>query len=618
MQNTRKKRNVIKTIIALFLVILSVFSIFGMHDVSASTQATSDLKVDRLYEINVGTDNFALYVYVYNPEKKDIKDSTRNKISIGYTNNKNDILRLQYSKYTIELKDNRDYYALFKITGFEQPTDDVRFYAVSGIEILTDNNATASEYTVSAVYRCETIDDVNYISTDTLPTCTVDVTHTFYRTDYSSKNERKGYTLSGWSNQISSCYFSLPKNYSDMESEQGYGQLEALTAEFYNYYTQPVIITESEEDKLAYDALKGLPASNASSDLIFYGSAEPVPGSFFIDCDFLYGEEEFEAGLLNFDDYVAEYNIDTLKWVFHDDSGQDFNSRDFLFDGDNLKEYFYNYSNQTSREQAIEDLMLSASEYELMNLNLSDFNYGYNRHTYSIAQKPGVEDDIFGFGLQIAKNDFWRALFGAPNGEEIEILPLVMVDSADVRLSDEKFAKKYYIDKSEAFNLKRQVVEAEADGKDTWILRYDVCEYYGKVAPRLFNKTGNDIFLAMESVYLDFDVLSFRFVQDNEHYTIANVSNPDDVFNDITPAPQPKSWWQILLDWLSSLGLIALTIIIAFIAFWLFRKFINWALKFDNIYVKIILTLLILGALITAGYFGITYVIEIIDSIGVL
>ena len=184
-----------------------------------------DVTLIRFYENGYGhKSSYSLSFYIYNPNRVNFADDTRNKVQIGYANNSTDVFRTQFNKYEI-VKDGQSETGLFvrfKISGFDMPVDVNRLYCFSGIELVTAGDQNATEYGVSTIYECSTKDGVTTISTSTLPTCEVDVNHTYYRTNYSSKSW-------SWRNQLSMCYFALPKNISGIGNE---GTLEALTAEF--------------------------------------------------------------------------------------------------------------------------------------------------------------------------------------------------------------------------------------------------------------------------------------------------------------------------------------------------------------------------------------------------
>ena len=57
--------------------------------------------------------------------------------------------------------------------------------------------------------------------------------------------------------------------------------------------------------------------------------------------------------------------------------------------------------------------------------------------------------------------------------------------------------------------------------------------------------------MAMQNVFLDFDIISLTYERDGEYTVIPAVSDPIDIFADVTPPPDFKedglAWWQIAL-----------------------------------------------------------------------
>ncbi len=569
-------------------------------------RAYKDVTLIRFYENNYGKESqYSLTFYIYNPNRVVFANDTRNNVQIGYANTSTDVFRAKYNKYLI-VKDGQSETGLFmrfKISGFNMPVDDDRFYCFSGIELVTLGKQNATEYPVSTIYECTTKDNKTTISKQTLPTVEVDVEHTQFRTDYSSKGEN-------WRNQLSMCYFALPNNILGIGN---YGTLEAVTAEFYNYFTKPVLILKDEE------IYKDLISNYVGKKQSKYGFGFGI--QIYKNDDTLY--HDYSYG--NFDEGIfvkVIEKINTLYWFFHDKiegKEPDFDSEDYIFSGEYLRTYFYNYAEKHGRAQAILDLLISQSEYEQEKLSLSGFDYGYNKHTYSIAEKSGVEDDVFGFGLKFDDTGWFKSLLGIRESETKELLPLVKIEEEDLILSDAKFSKKYYVEESEVSNIKAYMVQQLTMRKETWILRYDSCEYYAGVAsPR------SDALLAQESIYLDFDILSFRYAQEDSKYTIANIGSPEDVFDDITGTKKPLSWWEKFIKWLEDLfklivawGAAILFMAVGVLGLRLFFKLIRFISDvFHNWIARVTLCLSLCAVAIVLYYFYVNWVIGIIMDLG--
>ena len=567
-----------------------------------------DITLVRFYEYGFCDGDYYLEIYLYNPLQRDIDwNDTRNNVQMAYTNDKNNVFRINYNKYRISFVDDTEnsLFIRVKVAGFDMPVDEQRVYCISGIELVNRGDSNAIEYPVSSIYTCSSMDGQTTIARDDLPTCEVDVHHTFYRTDFSEKNDELNNLIEGWGNQLSSCYFSLPKNYSGAKAQ--YGVLEAITAEFYNYYTKPILITGNETDYNAYKNQIGVKV-DPNTRLSFAGEYRntstgvqvPTSHNYYAFPYNMHSNYVDSSSLITHD--VSGGIIDTLYWVLSDYSGQDFGSEDYYFSGDNLKTYFNDYSKIHGRDKAILDLFQSEAYYEEQKINLCDdaFSYGYNKHTYSISNTPEEEDDVFGFNVKFDNSNGWQKFWRNNQSKTERVLPLEKVDASVLLYNNNELSKKYMIDINEIPAFKQYAKNEIAKGSDVWLFRYDACEYYGHEAYGLENGKG---FVAAESVYLDFDILSFRFNQDGQKYTIAVNHSPEDVWNDITGDQQPERNNKLLKALITILQYV-LYVISGGIVVLLIFKICKATFKSDmHIALKIVLT--VLTIVIGCALFGV-------------
>lgn len=569
-----------------------------------------DVSLVRFNEFGYENGGYYLELYLYNPKNRDIDFiDKRNKVQMAYTGTAEDVLKVNYNKYRISYVDSteNDLFIRVQIAGFDKPKDECRYYCISGIELVSRGDATATEYGISSIYKCITVDGNTTIEKTPLPTCEVDVHHTFYRTDYSEKNSNGSaggqLTVEGWGNQLSSCYFSLPENFSGYSNK--YGFLDALTAEFYNYYTKPVLILDNETDYNNYYSQVG---KNTNESLSFYTEFDSLDagyGNYAGHFEYSYNcKPDGNTVQVN-----SSYKINNLSWVFPDYSGNDFGSEVYNFSGENLKSYFNRYASAYGRETAINDLFESKSYYDSAKLNLCGFDYGYNKHTYSISNNPLSEDDVFNFDLLFDDSSAIGRFFGIFNSDKKTVLPLELFDKSYLYKTDEDISAYYLIDINEVSSFKEFARKEISAGRDVWLFRYDACEYYGYEVEGLENGKG---FLSTQSVYLDFDIISFRFDQNGEKFVIANVSSPNDVWNDITGDKVPKSDIDFLYKLITALQyvLYAITIITeVFLSLKLFKSIWNSDMHFAF---KILLFVLIICIDLALSYLCFNYINKLI------
>lgn len=511
-----------------------------------------DLYVISFIENGYGTSNFGIYLYVYNPKDLILTISSSNKVQFSFSGSENDVFRSQYSKYNVDFvnKTENNFYWKFKVRDFTPQNYSKRYYAVSGIELLTSLSLDTTEYAVGSVYFCKTQDGKTTVSRKPLSTIDVDCTHVFYRTDDSEKGK-------GWSNQLSACYFALPKEYSF--GNNPFGSLTEVLAEFNLRYTTPILLLNNRSVYNDFYKARGVPVSNAGFQHFFgnlcFGSLDYSYPS-FLGSDsayyYAYGYNlpslEIVLDFFGFHTcgYFTEYNINTLNWVFCDE-GADFDNEDYYFPTENLLTYYRDMNNRGL--QFFEDY----TYFDEHDISLCGFNYGYNQHTYSISQEP-EQGAVLGYELTFDNHGFWESIaefFGFNQTQTVTgIAPLVRVEYYDVvgrnALTEDAFSEKHLVAKHQVRDLQDKVRNC-GNEQEVWLFRYDCSEYYGAKAEVYDQNISNDKYdglVCQEPVYLSWDILSFTFEQkeiDTETQTTKIVKtivpvnhSPEDVFSDLT------------------------------------------------------------------------------------
>lgn len=505
-----------------------LFDLNNFKDVSEADFDTTpyeqykDIRLIRFIEYGFNTSDFGLYCYVYNPKNINIDTSSvQNKIQIARSYGADTVLKTQFKKYRLNLISASDSgkFLKFKIafnsalsTNYES-----RFYSVSGIELLTAGNNNATEYRVGIVYKSTlNTDGTTTIATDDIPTAKVDVKHTYYRTDYSDKN---GESHDGYGQQLSACYFHLPKSFSF--ENKSYSSLQAITAEFYNYVTTPIIVTGNYVD---YDYMK---------QYVIYKDKSEIPSNFYtyslpfvnggdglfspkytISCAFQFPNGNWldDVNLFKFgmiDNPIPSVN--SLDWVFYD---KDLDLSDHTV----TQKSFRLYSSTISKHYAevkqlfpndyMQRLFISEEEYNNGKYSLTGFNYGYNCHTYSRALEPEEQDDVLGYTLKFDNSNGWQKFWGIKSSTSQDLLPIVNISLDDANnLSDEEFSKKYLINMNDVESVKGDV--KYYSDEQFYLFRYDCCEYFGNSARVVLpsedaskNLSETNALLAQESVYL--------------------------------------------------------------------------------------------------------------------
>ena len=548
------------------------------------TSLDDDIRFVSFVETNFGIDNFGLYVYVFNANKLDLDnsvDNIKNNVQFGFSYSEEDLFSVDYNKYNISFLDSFDQFngtfLKYKVTNFTLPESSVpnptRYYAISGIELLTVGESNANEYPVGSIFKCSGSEVETIISKSPLDTIEIKPHHTFYRTNFSEKNKlSNGLYGTGWANQISSCYFSLPTNF----TVNGKGSsLTSLTAEFDYVYSKPIVILNNSKvfnalNENLHETISLSKDTSFNADYYYkYNSGDyffcssPDIFTFGSHSDFYY---EFGYLIEDFTNIIGtesqshfyDYTFDRLIWLILKENAVF--DKNFILSSDEIKEKYeelntYYYSSLDYLDSPLEDVFYISDN----NLSLCGFYGGYNKHTYSISSIPEENADVLGYKVKFDDSNFWELFWNNNKSSTEEFPPLVKVNKNDVGLSDEDLSKKYYIDKSEILNFRTYLFQQNQLGKDVWILRYDVCEYFGKTG-RVFNHNGSsvaDCLISQEAFYLGFDILQLGLAQDGKVVSLAVNHSPEDIFPPITPAPIPEIKTPGCSDYASVLSILA-------------------------------------------------------------
>ncbi|MBR4419316.1 MAG: hypothetical protein IKT32_00385, partial [Clostridia bacterium] len=165
--------------------------------------------------------NYGLYLYVYNPQALDIvTDSALNRIQMAVSYDANGRPN-DYENFTLRfcsVSNEHDYYRLFYkfkvvdhvsadgLTLRERVNSNERRYDVSSVELLTDGNLNAIDYGVSKTFyfsgfasgygpNPEEKESTLTCSWEKLETVELDVHHTYWRSESSSKGQGYQYQL---------------------------------------------------------------------------------------------------------------------------------------------------------------------------------------------------------------------------------------------------------------------------------------------------------------------------------------------------------------------------------------------------------------------------------------
>ena len=207
-------------------------------------------------------DNYALYVYVYNPAQLDIKSDRRNQIQFSAGNsgsNKYPLTLLSTSSDKLYYKFKVELTASEKNRILSALDNDGRTYDINGVELYT-SGSNADDYAIEKLftysgYAAGYGADEDAAST---LTCTAEggtevIPITAHHTTWYPEGSKPGNT--DLQESLHSVYFAVPKEY-----DEKYDYLEAVKVQWLNARTIPVLVTGNST---IYSALQELNSYNS-------------------------------------------------------------------------------------------------------------------------------------------------------------------------------------------------------------------------------------------------------------------------------------------------------------------------------------------------------------------
>lgn len=498
--------------------------------------------------------DYGLYLYIYNPSGKQIRDSGLNKAQLAVLYN-TDGKAIDYDKFTLKLCSYSEGEQAYKFYKFrivdhigtdgkkieERVNAESRRYEMSSFEILYQGDNTVSDCPVGGTYiytgfaagygadktaastlKCA-VKESEYIEIKGL----ID-RQTVYRTDMSNPNMTSH-------NQINSVYFSVPNKILEK-----YGKLQKVECEWWEYRTEPIIVTNNQE---LYNALLSMRGKNFTEH----------------NCDYSYGLGIYKEGTANgnYKRYSWGYNIKQLgggtsgiqvdsvcpylNWVLPSSVwGESLNN--YAVESDKLLDYIYKFDGQLSESD-------NGYQYctDLLNKNVGNGRTGgYNRKNIDL------DEDAFDFTQYNPTYTGWDALkhaFGWNTSTEAALTgqaPIICIDSDNVSEklagNNSDISARLFIDENDVAKFKTYCHNETAQGNTVVLLRFACTEYtstmldvfkYAEHTIHAAKITDNIAFVAQENVFLNFDVMTLTFNDNGKYMVIPVVMSPINIVSNI-------------------------------------------------------------------------------------
>lgn len=513
-------------------------------------------------------DDYGLYIYVYNPQGLAINTSSEhNKIQFTYGSNSAPIKpQLEFLNYSTEA----GYEGLFfkfkialspsqKTAILNNVQQNARVYTVTEFEVSVGGSVTA--YTVGSTYTYSGYSEgygSELATSDTLSCVTdefdkyieLEVTHTVYRP--------QGNFYDGQQSQLNSCFFRVPEVYFE-----DYGELYKVACEWYEYVIKPVLITENWFIYNKLDALHGGAISQVDSnyDFLFLAvgnnnstwHSQHKEGLGWTSDISLQSSYEWFEGLLQC--YIKEEDIspdtffDRFSAVFYT-GGKDYT--EYGVSAEQLEQKFLSNSEKLGGSLICDNY--SAALFE--DFVEEGHTRGYNGNVEVTADES---KDIW---WNITTKSLWQKMFGGytVDTEYDSINAIETVEEADLQGTDEEIAARLYIAVSDVSKLKTDFAKAKVLGERVILLRYGNSTYFSAPTAQAYVRSssvdepdwalvidvhkqmyefagyggeGYSAYIAQTTVYLNFDIISLTFRENNVETVIPVVMSPTNAFSGI-------------------------------------------------------------------------------------
>ncbi len=554
--------------------------------------------------------NYSLYLYLYNPSLIELDTTSYdNKIqlAVGYDSEgkPNNYEKFNLTFCSVSDGDYKRLFYKFKVqdhrsshdqkTIAERVNSNARQYDITGVELLTNGQYLSVDYPINKSYTYTGyavgygIDGNNVESTlncnvEKLSTIKLNVEHTFFRTETSSKG-------ADWKNQIDTVYFAVHNDYFKNDAN-----LQRIKAEWYEYKTKPIIVTENEEFFNAIFPFRGQQIGSYEKALGIYNHLFKSTSYNKDVLDYGFGTGWTLNGYGIYPNYELVWNVPTdtltekymtiLYYALKCKNIENYDPYSDKIDNEfknELYKYILTYTKTYNNGRLpIKNGNISADLFESdiddnrkVDNVAGKIQQGYSFYDFDAdldikhlnswqSTNPTFWDNWKEYGL-------WDTLWGnIPQEETIDLSPIVIFNYDDLKLGDDELIKKYFINVKDIGTFRTYARTAQSNNEKVVLFRFATSDYFVQEAyiskGIMGVQTKHQAYLAQQSVFFNFDIIQLTFKQGDTYTVIPVVSSPIDIVNDPTPPSDIKpdnkisEWFKKILTWI--LIIVALMIII--------------------------------------------------------
>lgn len=512
---------------------------------------------------DVRNENYGLYIYIYNPGRLQFSEYYgANTINMATKYNEAGE-PTDYEIFSLKLCDfstgRYDYlFYKFRIMGLEDVIENAveyntanqkRRYDISKISLLEDGATEHTTLTISKTYFVSGYSkglatesekgSTLKIESEELETIELKVKHANYRT--------REYNKEFVCDELNTVYFAV-----DEEYFTNYGGLQKIKAEWYEYKTKPIFVTTDQD---AYNYLEGYRGKELGAETL---GPDVLPYTIYWEPHVRQKDsgDSIQVDYIEFGKSYNHYVTFGLNVLYGLDSTWTPDTRfDWLIKTDStsgykvspteLEDYMTWYTNKYPSQTKIHNqyamgLFADSIDADRVEL-LSDSSAKMGRIVQEID--AGESRDLAFKADQSWWDKFW-------NGVEFETKnysPIVVLEPGSIdNLIPSAFASQYYISDAYAETVYSDIKAMHDEGKRAVLFRFAETDYYMSNAMFEYmadyddlgpDMEGVDGYVASETIFLDFEIITLTFRKDGADKVLAVVSDPIDIINEIEGDP---------------------------------------------------------------------------------
>ena len=504
--------------------------------------------------------NYGLYVYVYNPKGlKFDTESSLNTVQFAY----GESTSTNYAKYPLKFLNcsiETNYEGLFykfKVGLTDEQRQSIlatvnsteRYYRVSGIELLTNGNTNATDYTVATTYKFlgyaaghgsnENADSTLKVESEQAEVLTLNVHSTAYRPE--GTNGKNDYTQ----DSLHSVYFAVPNDVINR-----YGAMTAVHATWLNAVLKPALVTGNQS---AYEAINGFLGVDMSSHNE--------------NLNYMYLGAYAASANLSSNVHHHGYSYNATTWTG--------NTLNKTFYGEQIDKLYLNFYAGSGTDSADNYTLSSETIIEALKDSKTRFggtlvNGKYSKAVFESVDSEFTEvniqaDENYSLTSEVVSGNFWSWLFGADGYKTTTfdgIKAIYPVKDSDLEGTTTEVSNRLYISEGDCEEFK-SFYEANKSLCTVYLFRYQTSEYEAQEASLLqetknwlgieqWEKVDSNAYFFKQTVNLDFDIIDVTFSNGKVETVIPVVADPIDIVPDATPpvhttSDKQPNWWLIII-----------------------------------------------------------------------